>query len=143
MVYDLQQKQIVYSDIITKEITIPYLPGYLAYREMTVYRVLLDKLKTTSYWPSLFLVDGHGQLHPRHVGSACIVGLEYNCPTVGVGKNPFCGKAFVIPSKVPTSHPGIDVCSEISSWKQLIQPNCKVYADVVVQDRFRFTIMEM
>ena len=40
-------------------------------------------------------MDGQGRLHPRHFGSACCVGLEFGIPTIGVGKNPFCGSEFI------------------------------------------------
>lgn len=119
--YDLQKKKVVYKDIIEKRISVPYIPGYLAYHEMDVYRILLDKLRLTSYWPSVFLVDGQGQLHPRHVGTACIVGLEYNCPSIGVAKNPFCGSLFGIPSESHCSGKNsLDVCDTTAIWKQTI-----------------------
>lgn len=133
MVYDIKEKKLVYKDIIVKRITVPYIPGYLAYHEMDVYRILLDKLKLTSYWPSVFVVDGQGQLHPRHVGTACIVGLEYNCPSIGVAKNPFCGSLFGIPSEPRCCEKNsLDVCDTTGIWKQTIANGLKETREVML-----------
>lgn len=35
------------------------------------------------------LVDGNGIFHTREFGSASHIGVEFNIPTIGVGKNVF------------------------------------------------------
>ena len=135
VVYDIPTKSIVYSDLIEESIQVPYVPGFLAYKEIAIYRILLNKLKKTDFWPDVFLVDGQGQLHPRHFGSACVVGLEFDCPTIGVAKNPFCGEAFIDESKESVVHKQydqndqndqnervlhIDVTKPIEEWKRVI-----------------------
>ncbi|CBK23274.2 uncharacterized protein [Blastocystis hominis] len=119
VVYNPQTQKIVYSDLQTFTISVPYIPGYLAYREMPIYRSLLTKLKQNhnELFPEVILVDGQGRLHPRHCGSACVVGLEFGCPTIGVGKNMFCGGSFVQSGKKPVVLDGAcDVCSDIHEF---------------------------
>ena len=123
MVYDSHRKEIVYSDLQSSTTSVPYHAGFLAYREMPIYRALLNKLMDSDarLFPEVILVDGHGRLHPRHFGSACMVGVEYNCPTIGVGKNLFCGPSFANPA-LQSSCPDMtcDVCSDIHSCKEVI-----------------------
>ena len=120
--YNPQSQTVVYSDLQTFSVSVPYIPGYLAYREMPIYRSLLTKLKQTriELFPEVILVDGQGRLHPRHCGSACVVGLEFDCPTIGVGKNMFCGESFIVSGK-PSSAPrgACDVCSDIHACKRI------------------------
>ena len=72
--------------MVDTEVSVPYTPGFLAYREMSVYRQLLSNLRMShpEYMPQVLLVDGHGRLHPRHFGSACSLGLEVDIPKIGV-----------------------------------------------------------
>ena len=125
--YNTHSKTLVSKDLIDTTVPVPYIPGFLAYREMSVYRQLLLNLRTThpECMPQLLLVDGHGRLHPRHFGSACSLGLEVDIPTIGIGKNPFCGESFprkVLPSTSDHSE-GVDVCWDTHLFKQRIADN--------------------
>jgi deoxyinosine 3'endonuclease (endonuclease V) len=68
---------------------IPYIPGYLGYREAPVLLDLLNDLKNSdpSKYPQVVLCDGNGILHPRGFGVACHVGIANDIPTIGVAKN--------------------------------------------------------
>ncbi|XP_009598512.1 uncharacterized protein [Nicotiana tomentosiformis] len=68
VVLDFQTLKVVYEDSSIVRLHIPYLPGFLAFRE-------------------LLMVDGNGLLHPRGFGLACHIGVLADLPTVGVGKN--------------------------------------------------------
>lgn len=74
---------------VTEIPRIPYVPGYLGFREVpalaTVWRQLPEK-------PQLVLVDGHGRAHPRRCGIAVQLGVVLDVPTIGVGKSILCGK---------------------------------------------------
>jgi deoxyribonuclease V len=66
----------------------PYIPSYLAFREMPALEAVLDEMDTSD---SLLLVDGQGTLHPRGFGIACHVGVSLGVPTVGVAKTLLVG----------------------------------------------------
>jgi len=71
------------------ELRQPYVPGYLAFREVDFLLELLDSLRSSSphLLPDVILVDGNGILHPNRFGLACHLGVLSGIPTVGVGKS--------------------------------------------------------
>ena len=66
----------------------PYIPGFLAFREVRFLLELLDELHASrpELQPQVILVDGNGILHPNRFGLACHLGVLSGIPTVGVGK---------------------------------------------------------
>ncbi|XLT25832.1 endonuclease V isoform X3 [Arachis ipaensis] len=93
VVLDLRTLQVVYEDFSLVNIRVPYVPGFLAFREAPILLEILEKMKKSgsSFYPQLLMVDGNGILHPRGkcfcFGLACHLGVEANLPTVGIGKN--------------------------------------------------------
>ncbi|MGB8666531.1 MAG: deoxyribonuclease V [Serratia inhibens] len=69
--------------------TMPYIPGFLSFRE---YPALLAAWERLQQKPDLVFVDGHGISHPRRLGVASHFGLLVNVPTIGVAKKRLCGK---------------------------------------------------
>jgi deoxyribonuclease V len=77
------------GDVIHKaEVEIPYIPTYLAFRELPVIEGLIKKLKNK---PTVLLIDGNGVLHPYGMGIASHIGVKLNIPTIGVAKKLLCG----------------------------------------------------
>ncbi len=66
------------------KITIPYIPGYLAFRELPLVMEAASKLK---YDPDIYMFDGNGYLHPRHMGIATHASFFLKKPTIGVAKS--------------------------------------------------------
>lgn len=80
--------KIVYKRLEMIQLTLPYVPGYLALREVEPLKKLYSHLfdNAPHYKPSVIFVDGNGQLHPREFGLACHLGVELGVPCVGVAK---------------------------------------------------------
>ena len=70
------------------EVNFPYIPTYLAFRELPPLLKLLNKLETK---PDVIMVDGNGILHPKGVGLASQFGVESGISTIGVAKSKLCG----------------------------------------------------
>ena len=68
---------------------IPYIPSFLAFREVDPMLELISS-QIQSYpelKPHVLLVDGNGQWHERKAGIASFVGVKTGIPTIGVGKS--------------------------------------------------------
>ncbi|RNF07530.1 endonuclease V [Trypanosoma conorhini] len=78
------------------EVTEPYIPGFLAFREVGPLVELINKVRgesceeeTGSLYPQLLLVDGCGVQHPLRCGLASHLGVTLDLPTIG------CAKSFM------------------------------------------------
>ncbi|KAH7847015.1 hypothetical protein Vadar_020812 [Vaccinium darrowii] len=89
VVLDLQTLEVVYDDYSVVTLHIPYVPGFLAFREAPILLQLLEKMRTCDhpFYPQMLMVDGNGILHPRGFGLACHLGVLANLPTIGIGTN--------------------------------------------------------
>ncbi len=70
------------------KIKIPYVPTFLAFREVYPMITALLKLKVK---PDVTLVDAHGIMHPRRLGAASHIGVVLGIPTIGVAKSRLVG----------------------------------------------------
>jgi len=88
-VIDADSLEVVYSVCRRVVLTAPYIPGYLAFREVAFLVTLLDELRASvpHLLPDVVLVDGNGFLHPNRFGLACHLGVLTAIPTIGVGKS--------------------------------------------------------
>ncbi|GIL53358.1 hypothetical protein Vafri_9033 [Volvox africanus] len=74
VVLSFPDMRVLYEDYEPVDLSIPYLPGYLGFRECDAYGRLLKRVQASANQPQVLLVDGCGVLHPRRCGSACQVG---------------------------------------------------------------------
>lgn len=78
--------KVVEKQHCTGKIEVPYMPGFLAFRELPLILKTAEMLETA---PDLFIFDGNGYLHPRHMGIATHASFYLNKPTVGIAKTYF------------------------------------------------------
>ena len=93
--------KVVYEDYQMVMLTEPYIPCFLAFREVFHLMELIEKVKKCNpeIVPQVIFVDGNGYFHPSGFGLACHLGVLTNLPTIGISKNflyfdSMNGKAF-------------------------------------------------
>ena len=70
-------------------LSMPYVPGLLAFREGEPIVAALEALDAD---PDLLVLDGSGRIHYRGAGIATHVGVCFDVPAVGVAKSLLCGR---------------------------------------------------
>ncbi len=100
-------------------IKFPYIPTFLAFRELPLMNKLYHKINLP--FNTLFFVDGHGLSHPRRAGIATHFAVVNNLFCVGIAKKNLYGKELNYPEqfsyivddnfnpiavKIPTFHLG-------------------------------------
>jgi deoxyribonuclease V len=90
--FDLRENKVVWSHVVRKPASFPYIPGLLTFRELPLFVELLAAAREHGCAAPLLFVDGNGILHPRRSGIASGVGVVAGVPTIGVGKKLLCGR---------------------------------------------------
>jgi endonuclease V len=92
VVLDETTTSVVYKSSELFRITVPYIPSFLAFREIDpLVRLIRQQMLThPNLTPRAILVDGNGILHTRKAGLACFLGVRTGIPTIGIGKTLFC-----------------------------------------------------
>ncbi len=91
VVMDAETMEIVDKAEVMKECSMPYIPGFLFYREGPA---IIEAFTSLNVKPDIIMVDGNGVLHPRRIGMASHLGISIDTPTIGIAKNLMTGKAF-------------------------------------------------
>ena len=86
VVLDAATLDVVAEATAVGQVSFPYVPGLLAFREIPAVLAALDALPCA---PGLVVCDGYGLAHPRRFGLASHLGVLTGLPTIGVAKNPF------------------------------------------------------
>ncbi len=89
VVLKVSDLSIVEERTVTREVTFPYIPGLLSFREIPA---LLDTFGELLRTPDAVMLDGQGIAHPRRFGLACHLGLWLGLPCVGCAKSWLAGE---------------------------------------------------
>ena len=107
---------------------VPYIPSYFSYRELPIISEALNKAESqlgVDYLNKvrLYVFDGNGYLHPRHMGiasqaSLCINYLK-NKPTIGIAKTFYSFNKQLYHDPLPQigSYTNIDLINEHGSYE--------------------------
>jgi len=104
VVLSYPELELVETRTVEKELTFPYVPGLLSFREAPLVLSACEQLDVI---PDLVMVDGQGIAHPRRLGLAAHLGLLWNRPTIGCAKSRLCREHE-------------NVCSEPNTWTELV-----------------------
>ncbi len=86
VVIDFETHAVLEKQHVSGKIEVPYMPGFLAFRELPLILKTAALLETS---PDIFIFDGNGYLHPRHMGIATHASFSLHKPTVGIAKTYF------------------------------------------------------
>jgi len=86
----IDRNTIKIKETVTREVelTFPYIPGFLGFRESRAMISILNDLKKDF---DVIMINGHGILHPRGFGLASHVGVMMDAPTIGLAKRLIVG----------------------------------------------------
>ncbi|MDE5569769.1 MAG: endonuclease V [Ruminococcus sp.] len=86
VVVDYITHEVIEKKQYSGKIEVPYIPGFLAFRELPLVLKTVEKLECR---PDIYMFDGNGYLHPRHMGIASHASFYLNTPSIGVAKTYF------------------------------------------------------
>ena len=113
VVMDFQTHEILEKCQYSGRIEVPYVSGFLAFRELPLVLKTVELLQNK---PDLYVFDGNGYLHPRHMGIASHAAFYLHAPTFGVAKTYFRvheDAFYDEPSDEPGSFSDISVEGEV------------------------------
>ena len=112
LVYDRQEQRVIEVVHEVREVTAPYIPGFLSFREGPAVMAAVKSLKHPF---GVVCFDGQGYAHPRRCGLASHAAIMLGVPGVGVAKSRFIG-TFDDPSpQAGSSAPLMDEGERIGS----------------------------
>ncbi|MCX8207374.1 MAG: endonuclease V [Methanothrix sp.] len=91
---DYQDMRLLDISFADMDVSYPYIPGLLTFREGPVILRALEGIDDAD----VLLFDGQGIAHPRRFGEACHLGMLLDRPSVGCAKSRLCGE-FSEPGK--------------------------------------------
>lgn len=86
VVINIDTHEVIEKKHFSGRIEVPYMPGFLAFRELPL---ILETAKLLENVPDIYIFDGNGYLHPRHMGIATHSSFYLNKPTIGIAKTYF------------------------------------------------------
>ncbi len=78
VIVDYMTHEIIEKKHYSGKIEVPYMPGFLAFRELPLVQKTVELLENE---PDIYMFDGNGYLHPRNMGIATHASFYLNKPT--------------------------------------------------------------
>ncbi|MDE7364901.1 MAG: endonuclease V [Ruminococcus sp.] len=112
VVTDYATHEIIEKQHYSGKIEVPYIPSFLAFRELPLIMKAVEKLECR---PDIYMFDGNGYLHPRHMGIATHASFYLNTATIGVAKTYFRvnNADYIEPDSVAGSFTDIVIENEV------------------------------
>ncbi|MCY7764005.1 endonuclease V [Bacillus inaquosorum] len=112
IVIDVDTKEVIEKVHRMGKISVPYVAGFLAFRELPLIIEAAKKLETE---PDVFLFDGNGYLHYNHMGVATHAAFFLGKPTIGIAKTylKIKGCDFVMPENEVCAYTDIIIDGEV------------------------------
>ncbi len=88
VVYDREEKRIIEVAHARRPVEVPYIPGFLSFREGPAVLEAIGRLKHPF---GAICFDGQGFAHPRRCGLAAHMAITLDVPGVGVAKSRLIG----------------------------------------------------
>lgn len=105
VVYDRLEQRVMEVAHARQEAEIPYIPGFLSFREGPALVAAIGKLHHEF---GVICFDGQGFAHPRRCGLATHVGVSLDLPSIGVAKSRLTGTYHEPALQVGASSPLMD-----------------------------------
>jgi deoxyribonuclease V len=91
VILDMKDLQPIAYSLTQATNTFPYIPGYLAFREIPAITTAFEQIPVDKR-PDVIMFDGNGILHSRRMGIASHFGVISNTVTMGCAKKKLAGK---------------------------------------------------
>lgn len=122
VVLDYKTLQPLSYALVQCKTSFPYVPGYLAFREVPA---LVEALSLMEEKPDVIIVDGHGIAHPRRMGIAAHLGTLIDIPTMGCAKKKLYGSydepALIKGASTPLKAPN-EIMGYVLRTKNKVKP---------------------
>ncbi len=105
VVYDRETQTIVDIARAAVPAEVPYIPGFLSFREGPALFQAISRLKHPF---GAICCDGQGYAHPRRCGLACHIAITLDIPGIGVGKSRLVGTFDDPPPQAGAATPLMD-----------------------------------
>lgn len=92
VVWDLHERRLVDAACVRTQVTFPYIPGLLSFREAAILEAAIAALRTPLDQVDAWMFDGQGRAHPRGVGLATHMGIHLGVASIGAAKSVLIGR---------------------------------------------------
>lgn len=141
VIFDYKSGEEIERHIVESDAVFPYVPTYLAFREIPVIKSLMSRVDSRT----VVMFDGNGTLHPEGFGVTSQIGVVFDVPTVGIAKKLLCGtvsrevRTRVNEVQVDGKTVGHAVLGRADSKPVFVSPGHKVSPSQALEIALRFT----